>query len=75
MSEPYPSAWIYWPTEDNPSSKYKYASIEFNRKLNTVNWTRETYSVLDWLGDLGGLLDILIKIGEYLVEPVAQFTV
>ena len=39
-----------------------------------MNWNRATYSILDWLGDLGGLLDILLKIGELVVEPVAQFT-
>ena len=22
-----------------------------------VNWNRQTYSLLDWLGDLGGLTD------------------
>lgn len=38
-------------------------------------WTRQTYSLLDWLGDLGGLLDILYYIGLALVEPVASFTV
>ena len=37
-------------------------------------WTRQTYSLLDWLGDLGGLLDILFYIGAALVEPVAHFT-
>ena len=37
-------------------------------------WTRQTYSLLDWLGDLGGLIDIMIYIGRALVEPVSRFT-
>ena len=37
-------------------------------------WARQTYSLLDWLGDLGGLLDIMFYIGRAFVEPVAYFT-
>ena len=37
-------------------------------------WTRQTYSLLDWLGDLGGLLDILFYMGRAIVEPVGRFT-
>ena len=71
MSETHPSSWINWPTTDKPLNKYKYAGIEFNMSLDQMNWNRATYSILDWLGDLGGLLDILLKIGELLVEPIA----
>ena len=41
---------------------------------DVTNWTRSTYSILDWLGDLGGLLDILLHIGSAIVTPVATFT-
>ena len=61
MSETKPSAWIDYPDH------YKFASVEFNMSMDQMNWTRSTYSILDWLGDLGGLLDILLKIGELLV--------
>ena len=74
MSEPKPSAWLYWPTVDQPSNRYKYISVEFNLSLNQMVWTRQTYHLLDWLGDLGGLLDILYYIGRVLVEPIARFT-
>ena len=56
------------------SSKYKYVSIEFNMALDQQNWAREAYSLLDYLGDMGGLLDILLHIGALAVEPVAMFT-
>mmetsp|Transcript_12545 Transcript_12545/g.16084 ORF Transcript_12545/g.16084 Transcript_12545/m.16084 type:complete len:135 (+) Transcript_12545:869-1273(+) len=74
LSENLPSAWINWPTPEEPTNKYKYVSIEFNMKLDKLNWQRATYSLLDWLGDLGGLLDILLHIGQVLIEPVAMFT-
>ena len=32
-------------------------------------WTRETYSMLDFIGDLGGLYDALCVIGSVLVGP------
>lgn len=36
---------------------------------------RSTYSVLDWIGDIGGLFDGLYAIGRYFVAPAAHFTV
>ena len=41
--------------------------------LDVMNWNRQTYSLLDWLGDLGGLLDILLHIGRILVFPISSF--
>ena len=38
-----------------------------------MTWNRQTYSLLDWLGDLGGLFDALRYIGIFLVEPVVRF--
>ena len=69
-----PSAWINWPTVEEPHNKYKYASIEWNMSLDQMTWMRQTYSILDWLGDLGGLIEILHYIGSFLVKPIAQFT-
>ena len=33
--------------------------------------SRKTYSLLDWCGDWGGLLDALFLIAEFLVYPVS----
>ena len=48
--------------------------IEYNMSLDVKNWTRQTYSLLDWLGDLGGLLDVLLHMGRIMVFPVSSFT-
>ena len=40
LSEAQPSSWINWPTPENPSSRYKYVSGEFNLSLDKMNWTR-----------------------------------
>ena len=73
ISENLPSSWIYFPTAENPSTKYKYVSVQFEMMLDVINWNRQTYSLLDRLGDLGGLLDILLHIGHVLVLPIASF--
>ena len=73
MSDSTPSAWIYFPTKEEPSRKYKYTSLEIKMSLDQKNWTRETYSLLHWLGDLGGLLDAMRYIAHVLVLPFANY--
>ena len=73
MPAPLPSSWLTYPTPENPSSKYKFASIEVNFTLDQVVWTRQTYSLLDWLGDLGGLYESLYYGCLLLVSPFTRF--
>ena len=42
--------------------------------LDVLNCTRQTYSLLDWLGDLGGLMDVLLHMGRIMVFPISSFT-
>jgi len=35
---------------------------------------RVTYSLLDWLGDVGGLFDALRYIGSFLITPLATYS-
>ena len=42
-------------------------ALKPGRHLKIIN--RKTYSLLDWLGDWGGLLDALFMIAEFLVTP------
>ena len=37
------------------------------------HWSRQTYSFLDFLGDLGGLKDGLIALGAVFIGPIAAF--
>lgn len=34
LQESTPSAWIYFPTEDDPGSKYKFTSLEIKMSLD-----------------------------------------
>lgn len=74
MTPPQPSSWIYYPTAENPSTRFKFVSIEINFNLDQMMWTRQTYSLLDWLGDLGGLYDALLHICAVFISPVSAFT-
>lgn len=67
MEDSLPSSWIYFPTAENPSTKFKFTSMEIKMSLDLVTWGRQTYNLLDWLGDLGGLFDALRYIAETLV--------
>lgn len=74
MGLPQPSAWNKFPTKEQPLTRYKFSSLEvwFGQDSLTIN--RQTYSALDWLGDIGGLLDSLYIIGAVFMSPFAYFT-
>ena len=73
MKETQPSSWIYFPTVDNPSLQYKFLSVEINVSPDLMLWERQTYSLLDFLGDLGGLYDALFLIVKVFVSPLSVF--
>ena len=66
-----PSSWIKYPTVEEPNNKYKFASIDFRRGINLVSLNRTAYSVLDWLGDWGGLMDALLFVSHALMAPIS----
>lgn len=65
---------INFPTTESPNNRYKYLSLELNLNLDRGSWNRQTYSFLDWLGDLGGLLDALFYLAQGLLIPFQSFT-
>ena len=62
-----------WPTKENPYKQYKFGAawVELSTKLNVV--ARSTYSLLDWLGDIGGLFGMLQLLGGALLGPFTLF--
>ena len=42
-----------------------HLSISYEMDLNKYTIDRTVYTSLDWLGDVGGLMDILFLIGSY----------
>ena len=74
FSNPRPSAWSGFPTDASPDTRYKFSSIAFTfgPDLNVIE--RSTYSILEWLGDVGGLFDALRILGAFIVLPVASMS-
>ena len=47
-----------------------HLSISYELDLNKHIFDRAVYTVLDWLGDLGGLMGILFDIGSVMMMMV-----
>mmetsp|Transcript_2845 Transcript_2845/g.3878 ORF Transcript_2845/g.3878 Transcript_2845/m.3878 type:complete len:138 (+) Transcript_2845:506-919(+) len=66
------SSWNEFPSAENPYSDYKFASFAVMRESDVEVISRQGYSVLDWLGDWGGLMDALIMIADILMIPLRR---
>ena len=58
----------------NPDGKFKVTSLNINLSPDLVEYERTTYSLLEWLGDIGGLVDALRYLGGLTVAPIATFS-
>ena len=67
------SSWTNFPTQEDPTAKYKFASFAIQRESDKLAISRSAYGVLDWLGDWGGLMDALKMIGELIIMPFSGF--
>ena len=71
--DPRPSQWADLPTMDQPNSKYKITSLDIFLSMDQEVIERQTYSLLEWLGDCGGLFDALRIIGVLIIWPLNNF--
>lgn len=72
---PQPSSMSIWPSEQNPDEYYKITSSFVTLSMDQNIIERQTYSFLEWLGDIGGLYDALRIIGALLIAPLTSFKV
>ena len=56
-----------------PDGKYKFGSLEIVAKPTAIMTSRQTYAVLEWLGDVGGLNDSLYIIAQIFLAPFTSF--
>ena len=68
-----PSAVKSWPTEKEPTNLYKFGSIytEFGQSMKEIE--RQTYSLLELFGDVGGLFDGFRILFGLVLAPVSAF--
>ena len=62
-----------WPDETNTKGSYKFASFQLELSQHETMIERQTYSFLEWLGDIGGLFYALRMIGLLSVSPAAMY--
>ena len=67
------SAVRTWPTKENPTASYLFGSIWLEFDSNLYVTERQTYSLLEMLGDVGGLFDMMNLLGRVLILPIATF--
>ena len=65
--KPQPSSWTNYP------SLYKFTGFELNLSFDENITQRETYDILEWMGDLGGLFEALQIIGYIIMAPITAF--
>ena len=58
---------VEWPI------KYKFTSLFLTLRKDVRVTERQTYSDLDWLADIGGLIDALYLIGTYSLSPIVNY--
>lgn len=68
-----PSSWRNHP-QVHSEGLYKFVSMEVNLDKHSVRINRETYDILSWLGDIGGLIDSLYYLIFLLLKPFSKFS-
>ena len=59
---------------ENPDGQFKFASIAVNAHVKKSVYNRQTYSLLDWFGDMGGLYDGLYLLISIAFGPFFKFS-
>jgi len=66
------------PTELQPSklnqfpTEYKFISYNIHVASEQRTYQRQTYGLLEFFGDVGGLLDFFVSVGRFLFSPIAR---
>ena len=58
----------------DPLGIYKFTSLNVSLDSSIKAFTRETYDVLSWLGDCGGLRDGIIWIGSVIISAFSSYS-
>ena len=70
----YNSGFFVWPTKDDPRP-YNVFQSYFELSNQKLLIERETYSALEWLGDVGGLFDGLRLTAHIFIGPIATYSI
>merc|ERR1712060_556333 len=75
LQEPVMHKWYAMEPEDFVVGRSKSHMFQAKLRLSKdrIAYTRQIYTVLDWLGDIGGLLDALTYIGQMIMFVYFHF--
>ena len=62
-----------FPSPEDPDGKYKYTSFAIEMSPDLLMHSRQTYMVLDFMGDLGGLAEALNFLVYIAILPFTTF--
>ena len=71
---PQPTSWINHPSIV-PNGRYKFSSFQINLDNRIKVSNRQTYDVLDWLGDCGGLADALFRLASFVISVFTSYNI
>ena len=54
--------------------KYKFGSMSLGALKEDLKISRRAYGFLDWLGDVGGLIDAFSYLVKFILLPFMQFS-
>ena len=74
LEAPEPSYFKEFPTKENPTKFYKFNGLWLELGQSVYKVERQTYSLLDWLGDVGGLFDGLLIIFSSIMGSLASLS-
>ena len=57
----------------NPNGLKAYTATIINLDMMTKTTVRQTYGVLDYFGDIGGLVDFFFYLATFVLTPVWKF--
>ena len=71
---PVPSSMTIYPSKEKPDGQYKFCGFNLLISVDSQITERETYQLLEWMGDIGGLLDALLYLGRIIIAPITSYS-
>jgi hypothetical protein len=57
---------------DFPGNNWKIAGFSLFRDLDRTLYQRSTYDLLDFFGDIGGIVKSVLLLGGLLIKPIVE---
>ena len=72
IGKEFASELIHWPTKEKKSI-FRFNGIYLELGQEQIKIERQTYSMLEWVGDIGGLFDGMRILAQILIAPISSY--